>query len=111
MATPVNEVGPSVSNCAKAGEDRHLVLDGLQRFQFGHDFVVAACFAGNPASAASRCVCQPQPPEISAEPDWQHRSVGEGRAIAIEETVEERKTHADSRAIDHAAQERAAIYS
>src|SRR5215468_12744135 len=109
MAAPVHQVWPPVPNRAEAGENRNLVNYWFQGFQLRHDFIVAASLAWDPASAARRCVCQAQPPEVSAKPDRQPRSIGERCAIAIEETVKEWKTDADSRAIQHAAQKQTAI--
>ena len=85
MAAPVNQIRSPVADRAEARENRDLVLDGLQRFQLRHDLIAAAGLGRHPARAARRRVRQTQPPEICAEPDRQLRSIGECRAIAVEE--------------------------
>src|SRR5215510_12689759 len=109
MAAPVNQIRPSITDRAEAGEYRDLILDGLQRFQLRHDFVAVPSLARDPPSASRRSVCQAQAPEISTEPDRQLRSIGECGAIEIEEPIKDWKPHTYGRATKHASQERAAI--
>src|SRR5215831_13709666 len=105
MAAPMDEVWPAVPDSTEAGENRYLVLDRLQRFQFGHDFIAVAGLARNPARTSRRRIGQPQPPEISAEPDGQLCPIGIDCAIAVQEPVENWNSHADCCTLQHPAQE------